>query len=215
MGLHASVAPLFEIEPLEWHAPEPGRFDALLFTSANGPRHAGLQLQELASLTGYCVGEATAAEARRAGVADVRVGPSDANAVLRMMVGDGIGRVLHLCGRDRLEVGDPRLEICRLATYVALARDQLAAEARDALVKGATVLLHSPRAAALFGRLVNEAGLSRSAISVAAISEAAAEAAGTGWAALGIAEQPRDQPLLEVAAKLCNKGAESGTGSRE
>ena len=57
--------------------------------------------------------------------------------------------------------------------------------------------------AALFGRLVDDAGLARERISVAAISAPASQAAGGGWQANVATAQPRDDALLELAAKLC------------
>ncbi len=212
MGMRAVVAPLFEMTAVEWQAPDPAGYDALLLTSANAPRYAGPELSRLATLTCYCVGEATAAVARQAGFGEVRMGPSDAGALLRMMAEDGSRRVLQLCGRDRIDLQHPALEIARVTVYAADAVDRLPPQARAALDQGAVTLLHSPRAARLFGRLVDEAGLNRSALRIAAISQAAADAAGHGWAAVRFAEHPRDQPLLEVAAKLCNSGSESGTG---
>ena len=44
----------------------------------------------------------------------------------------------------------------------------------------------------------------RGAISIAAISAAAAVAAGEGWAAVAIADKPTDEALLALAARLCN-----------
>ncbi len=41
-------------------------------------------------------------------------------------------------------------------------------------------------------------------ITVAAISLAAAEAAGSGWASIEIAETPNDEALLALATRLCN-----------
>jgi uroporphyrinogen-III synthase len=60
-------------------------------------------------------------------------------------------------------------------------------------------MVHSVRAAERFARLAAGKG----SIRVAAISAAAAEAAGEGWAAKAVAAAPRDQALLELAAKLC------------
>jgi uroporphyrinogen-III synthase len=40
-----------------------------------------------------------------------------------------------------------------------------------------------------------------------AISDAAAEAAGRGWEAVEVADQPNDEALLALAARLCNKPA--------
>jgi uroporphyrinogen-III synthase len=211
----AVVSPLFEVAPVAWQAPGASDFAALLLTSANAPRHAGAQLQALTGLRCYCVGDATEAEARRAGLTDLRVGAGDGNELLRMVASDGVQRVLHLCGRDHARLEHPQIEIIRIPVYAAAAVERLPLEAREALSEGAVVLLHSSRAARLFGALVDQSGLSRPSIRLVAISEAAAEAAGSGWASISIAPAPRDQPLLEVAAKLCNYGVDSGTGRRE
>jgi len=45
----------------------------------------------------------------------------------------------------------------------------------------------------------------RGATSIAAISEAAAEAVGEGWARIEVADQPSDDALLALAARLCDK----------
>jgi uroporphyrinogen-III synthase len=42
-------------------------------------------------------------------------------------------------------------------------------------------------------------------VAVAAISAAAADAAGGGWAAIEAAETPTDDALLALVARLCNK----------
>jgi uroporphyrinogen-III synthase len=83
----------------------------------------------------------------------------------------------------------------------------LSPDAAAALRAGAVALLHSPRAAAYLSSLVDEAGIARAGTALAAISRAAAEAAGDGWRKLGIAASPRDQALLECAAKLCKTAA--------
>jgi uroporphyrinogen-III synthase len=206
MGMATVVSPLLEVVPVAWQAPSPSNFDALLLTSANAPRHAGPQLQALAGLRCYCVGEATEAEARRAGFTDLRVGPGDGSELLRMIASDEVQRMLHLCGLDHAGLEHPQIETIHIPVYAAKAVEGLPLEASEALGAGAVTLLHSPRAARLFGALVDQVGLSRSTIRAAAISEAAADAAGSGWASLAVAPAPRDQPLLEVAAKLCNYG---------
>jgi uroporphyrinogen-III synthase len=45
----------------------------------------------------------------------------------------------------------------------------------------------------------------RSTISVAAISDAAAEAVGEGWRTVETADRPNDEALLALAARLCDK----------
>ena len=59
-GLEAVAAPLFEVEPLTWQAPDVDAFDGLLLTSANAVRHGGDELLKLRGLEVYAVGEATA-----------------------------------------------------------------------------------------------------------------------------------------------------------
>ena len=67
------------------------------------------------------------------------------------------------------------------------------------------VLVHSPRAGRRFAALVNQAGCERNSMAIAAISNAAAESTGDGWAQIKIAEAPSEDALLALAARLCNK----------
>lgn len=185
--------------PVAWEPPAE-HFDALLLTSANGARH-GLG-PRFTSLPCYTVGEATGQAARAAGAREVIAGPSDGAAAVALMAGAGVTRVLHLCGRDHIALTHPQVTIERRIVYAAEAARELPAEARRALDAGAPALLHSPRAAALFAALVP----ARGAVRIAAISAAAAEAAGPGWAEVHVAERPRDEALLELAARLCKTG---------
>ena len=107
--------------------------------------------------------------------------------------------MLHLCGIDHIAL--PGVE--RRIVYAADAADALPEAASGALAADAVALIHSPRAAAVFAGLVDD----RARIRLALISPAAAAAAGAGWAEMAVAARPRDEALLEVAAKLCNIGA--------
>jgi uroporphyrinogen-III synthase len=200
LGLEPVVAPLFTVEPVSWELPG-GAFDALLLTSANGARH-GIR-REFAALPCYAVGEATAEAARAAGASDVIAGPSDGAAAVALMAEAGVTRALHPCARDHIALTHPEMWIERRIVYAAEAAEALPPEARQALEAGALALLHSRRAAALFAALVPN----RAHLRIAAISHAAAEAAGQGWAEVHIAPAPRDQALLELAARLCKTGA--------
>lgn len=211
VGLDVVTAPLFTIEPLAWEIPA-GAFDAVMITSANAARHGGAGLAAFASLPCYAVGESSADAARTAGFADVRTGPSDGAALVAEMEADGIARAFHPSGRDHVALRSTAMKIERRAVYAAEPVEALPEKAATALQKGALALLHSPRAAAQFAMLVDAAGISRREIRVTAISEAAAAAAGGGWKTVAAAPAPRDEALLELAAKLCNKGAVSGTG---
>jgi uroporphyrinogen-III synthase len=200
LGLEPLLAPLFEVRPLPWEAPEASGLDGVLLTSAHAPRQAGPQLGQYLHLPSHAVGEATAAAAAQAGFTDVRAGPRDAAALLATI---GTGRLLHLCGRDHLPLEGTGVELVRRIVYAADAVDALPAAARRMLASGGLVLLHSPRAARTFAALVDEAGLPRSRVAVAAISAAAAAAAGGGWSRIESAAHPRDEALLELAAELC------------
>jgi uroporphyrinogen-III synthase len=193
-GLDAVAIPLFEIEPAEWEAPEASSFDGLLLTSANAVRVGGSQLEALRGLSVYAVGEATAEAARGAGFDLAASGDSGIDRLLESI--DGDLKLLHLCGEDRREPIDARQSITPVAVYRAKAIE----DPRLSNIGDAVALIHSPRA----GRRFAELGGDRRSIAVAAISDAAGEAAGPGWRAVEIAETPTDEALLAVAERLCN-----------
>ena len=194
LGLDAIALPLFEIEAVAWEAPEPGGFDGVLLTSANAIRHGGDGLQKLRGLPVYAVGEATGEAARDAGFDIAATGDAGVERLLGSIEADL--RLLHLCGEDRREPGDAQQRITPVAVYRAkpLDRPDLG-EAKDAVA-----LIHSPRAGGRFAELVTD----RASIAIAAISPAAAEAVGGRWESVEAAEQPNDDALLALAARLCN-----------
>jgi uroporphyrinogen-III synthase len=202
LGLEPVVAPLFSIAARRWDAPDPAGFDAVMLTSANALRFAGPALARFTHLPAFAVGEATAEMAYAAGFADIRRGPRDAAALIILMDAAGVRSAFHPCGEDRVALRRASVDILSVPVYAAEAVEALPAAAAEALAGGALALLHSPRAAALFAGMTT----GHEAIGIAAISAAAAEAAGSGWRSVDIAEQPRDQALLELAAKLCQTG---------
>lgn len=201
------MAPLFTIRSLEWDPDAPLDVDAVILTSASAARQAGPRLSGFITLPCYAVGEATAAAAEQAGFSEIRTGPADGAALLEMAARDGIRHPLHLCGQDHIPLEHPRLSIVRRLVYAVDPVDRLSPEAITALGDAALPLLHSPRAAALFAALADAAGLDRASIPLAAISEPAAAAAGSGWRSVHSASAPRDDALLELAAKLCKTGS--------
>lgn len=197
------VAPLFNIKALPWAPPAAEDFDAVMLTSANAARHGGSGLGGLLELPCYTVGEATAAAARETGFTEIRVGPDDGLSLLLDMQTDGVTRVLHLCGADHVTLEPAEIRIVRIPVYEAIAVPVLPPPA--AAIEGeAVALLHSPRAARLFAALAHD----RSRIAIAAISPRTARAADGGWREVAIAAYPRDAPLLELAAKLCQTEAQ-------
>jgi len=193
LGLDAAAVPLFEIEPLDWAAPE--SFDGLLLTSANAVRHGGEQLGKLRDLPVFAVGEATAAAARDAGFTVAKTGAAGVDALLGA-IDPGLN-LAHLCGDDRAVPAAAR----PLLTPVPVYRATPLAEPDLAATSGAVVLIHSPRAGRRFAELAGE----RASIAIVAISEAAAAAVGEGWGEVAVADQPNDHALLALAARLCNK----------
>jgi uroporphyrinogen-III synthase len=191
MGLEPIVAPLFTVRARAWPPPDPSRFDAVLLTSANAARHGGGGMTPFLGLPCYAVGESTARAARDAGFAEVHIGPSDAAALLALAEQDGAGSLLHLCGQDHVDLD----HVTSVPVYAAESSGALPPDVEQTLV-----LLHSPRAAARFAVL---AGNRRGAIRLAAISAETAAVAGAGWRSVDVAAAPRDQALLELAAKLC------------
>ena len=195
-GLEAIRVPLFEIQPVEWTAPDPAAFDGLLLTSANALRFGSDELEKLRALPVYAVGEATAEAARKAGFIISATGDSGIVQLLGSISPNL--RLVHLCGADRKTAAGAAQAITAIVVYRAMEIDapELASAA------GTVALIHSPRAGRRFAELVARRG----AISIAAISPAAAEAAGVGWKSVAAAERPTDEALLALAATLCNNG---------
>lgn len=201
-GLDPFVAPLFSITGVAAEAVTPDAYDAILLTSANGARFAP---PGLGAIPCYAVGEATAAAARAAGFAVVCSGPSDGAAAVALMARNGVQGALHLCGRDHLTLSHPDIRLDRLVVY--------ASEALPAppLAGPAVALVHSPRAGARLAQLAQDKGT----ILIAAISDAAACAAGEGWRLKAVAKAPRDAALLELAAALCKYASETAREAQD
>jgi uroporphyrinogen-III synthase len=194
LGLDAVAVPLFEVEPVPWQVPDASAFDGLLLTSANAVRHAGNLLQDLRGLKVYAVGEATADAARDAGFDIAATGDAGVDSLLSSIEPDL--KLLHLCGVDRQKAEEPQQEITRIEVY--LSREVISADLPD--IEGSVALIHSPRASRRLADLVEQRG----SIRIAAISWSAADAAGKGWMSIDVAEQPNDDALLALAARLCN-----------
>lgn len=192
IGLDVVRCPLFEVEPVQWDAPDPARYDALLLTSANAIRHGGGQLATLRSLPVHAVGEATASGARDASFDVTTVGERDIVELLARIPPEA--RLLHLAGENYRDVQDQRIE--RRIVY----RSKEIAEPELPPLAGLVVAVHSPRA----GRRLSELAGARSETAIAAISQAAAQACGGGWERVEASDAPNDTSLLALAAMLCH-----------
>lgn len=200
LGLDAVSMPLFGVHPLEWTPPDPNIFDAVLATSANALRHGGGGLAHFRHLPLHAVGEATAEAAREAGFDDVVAGGGNVEALLGSLP-TGL-RLFYPCGRDRRDLSAARQAILSVPVYAA---EALPMPEGFADIADAVVAVHSPRAAERLAELADVARIDRSNVRIAAISEAAASAAGSGWETVASAAGPNDGALLELAARLCEK----------
>lgn len=197
-GLTAIRLPLFAVHALDWTAPDPDAFDALILTSANAPRLAGSCLDAFAHLPVFAVGPATAAAARKRGLTVNETGDRDGADLVATMAARGFSRALLLAGREHA-LHDGGIIARSIAVYAA---DPLPVDsgAIEALV-GSIMLLHSARAARRFNDIVGD---TRASICLAAISPAVAEAAGTGWSDVAAAPSPDDDALIALARRLAD-----------
>ncbi|BBB10185.1 uroporphyrinogen-III synthase [Sphingopyxis sp. EG6] len=202
LGLDARAMPLFAAHPIDWALPAPTNYDALLLTSAQAVRLAGVQLAELAALPVHAVGEATANAARAAGLTVVQTGTADGQALLDAMASEKIGRILWLCGRERSEF-DPRGALLDPRACYGVEPAEPPGDWAEVIAAPAVLLAHSARAARRIGDLV---GASRGHLALVAISPAVAAAAGAGWAEQVAAAAPTDAAMLALAHALCHKG---------
>jgi uroporphyrinogen-III synthase len=197
-GLTAISLPLFAASAIDWVVPDPARFDALILTSANATRLAGARLDDLAHLPVFAVGPATAAAARARGLALAETGSGDGAEIVATLTARGFTRALLLAGRERRV--HPGGVVAEAITVYA--SDPLPIDTRQlAALADGVALLHSARAAARLSELV---GTSRASIRLVAISEAAAAAAGPGWAAVAAAPVPDDATLIALARRLAD-----------
>lgn len=202
LGVQGVGIPLFETVPIEWTAPDPDNFDALMFTSANAVRLAGDGLARLRVLPVLAVGDATAQAAREAGFDVMATGDSDAQALLRSTQQSGIQRALHLGGRESMVspgVGSGDIVHESIIVYAS----DPAPVAPDALagVVDGVALLHSPRAAQRFAALVDASNFARNRIILATLSPAITQAAGEGWRTIWTAPAPTDSALTKLVSE--------------
>lgn len=201
MGLPAIGAPLFAIEPVEWSAPDPAGFDAILAGSANAFRYGGGQLARLAGLPVHAVGDSTAQAARTAGFTVTSTGTGGLQPVLDSLP-SGL-RLLRLAGEWRVPLRAPAgIAIDERVVYRA-APLPLAAEAAGALGEGAVAVIHSGEAARWFADECVRLGIDRARVSLAVLAPRIAEAAGEGWRLVAIAPRTSDAALLAMAADMC------------
>lgn len=197
-GVSARAMPLFAMEPRLWTLPEGSAATALAVTSANAVRHAGDGLHRISPLPLFAVGRATAEAASAAGLVPVWAGEGDAQDVAAALATAGHSQFYHLCGHDHVSLGAGAIPLVTYEAVPVPPPNTLLLALREPMV----ILVHSPAAARHLAALVDERGVGRSHLSIAAISVNAAAAAGKGWQEVAIAAKKDDEALTDLAARL-------------
>ncbi len=215
---HAPViAPLFTLEflhpPAEFSAAL-AACQAVLLTSANGAR-ALAEASDQRGRSIFAVGDTTASTAEGLGFASVTsAGGSgeDLAALVRQRLTPGDGPLLHVSGSEiAVDLGEALksdgFEVRRFALYDAREASALPDSARAALEARALdiVPFFSPRATALFARLVEQAGLAESLRGVTAIGispAALAPLAKLSFKSTVAAARPTRQAVLDEIDRL-------------
>lgn len=192
-GHEALLMPLFAVEPVAWVAPSAKEYDAILLTSGNAVREAGPGLAAFAHLPAYAVGKVTAVAAEQAGL---HVAHSGTAGVEELVNGFRDIRLLWLAGEDHKAFAVPASVEVDLRVVYRSAALPTPSDCSDVITQADYVLLHSARAAERFSTLIAEQRLDRADISVAALSENIAVAAGGGWKSVHVAGEPTDAALL-------------------
>lgn len=207
-GLEPLLAPLISVR----FRPESltiDNFGAIAFTSANGVR-AFAHTSPDRSLPVYCVGQATADAASRAGFATVHIAAGDVDSLaetIANVAAPSTKPVLHVAGTRR--AGDllALLEKAGIAakrqvlyeTQEAISLPAIAAQAFQEPQR-LYVPLFSPRTARLLVALIKQAGLQEHTHTADAIclSKAVAEAAsGLSWASVSIVSERNANAVLD------------------
>ena len=212
-GHVAVIAPLFRLDILH----PPGDFaaalaacQAVLLTSANGAR-ALAEASEQRSKPVFAVGDTTAATAEGLGFTAVTSAAGDGAALAELVaqrLDPKTGPLVHVSGADVAgEIAPEGFEVRRFALYEAREADALPDSARAALQARAldAATFFSPRASALFARLVTAAGLVDAChiVSAIAISPAAAQPlAALPFKRTVAAARPTRQAVLDEIDRL-------------
>lgn len=203
LGLDALGCALFEVEPVDWSAPDSSEFDALLVGSSNVFRHGGTSLTKLETLPVHAVGGATAEGAREKGFIVAQTGKGGLQTLLDGLDGRTI-RFLRLAGEKKVELTPPEgISIETRIVYRTIPLEIGTACSSALREEGGVALLHSGEAARRLREECTRLGIDRSKLTLAALGPRIAEMAGRGWESVHTAERPLDAELLALAQALC------------
>jgi uroporphyrinogen-III synthase len=214
LGIEPVIEPLLTIATLPTALPSLDGVRALLFTSANGVRALAAK-SDRRDLAVFAVGPATAEAARTAGFNAIETAEGDADALARLVAArlkPDAGKLIHVAGNTVTgdlvgQLSTQGYAVERIALYDAVPADALSPRVADDLAAGRIdwVLLFSPRTAAIFARLVRNAGRVDALKNCTALclSPPVAEAVSSlPWHRVRIATRPDQANLLALAENL-------------
>lgn len=201
-GLEVICLPAFGSAPRRWEADPPESYVGVMLTSANSLRHAGDGLRPYLHLPAFAVGEATARAAHAAGFASVVTGEGDVARLIAHISTLGLHRILHLSGEDVTPYDPLGVEVDQRIVYRVFPLD-IGPALNAVLPRHPVLMLHSANAGKRVAALIEQP--LRALCAVVAIGPAAAHSALQGWEKVAIAAHPRDDAMLEEAARLCGR----------
>ncbi|MCF6215152.1 MAG: uroporphyrinogen-III synthase [Emcibacter sp.] len=215
LGHRVQAEPLLHINFLSREKIDLTNFQAVAFTSANGVR-AFVHIDQNRDIPCFAVGEATAAEAQKAGFQTIST--ADGNVIelaelITRRLNKASGPILHISGRDIAGDLSGRLEAAgfkpvRAALYKAVKSAALTTAAQKLITSGqiSHIPFYSPRSAKIFMDLIHLSHLEDHLTKITALclSPAVSDVIGSSsWQGILTAKHPNQSSLFHlVGVKL-------------
>jgi uroporphyrinogen-III synthase len=168
MGHNSAIVPLIEIVPYTDVSIPEKSYQAICVTSANGLRSASLP-DRLKHLPIFTLGPHSAAQARLAGFADIRMGGGNVEGLTQFITENlpsNQGPLLYLSGKETSGDLEGQLQARGYSVDRIIAYDAKPAspDLEPHLKNADAVLLYSPRSALLWTALMQTQGISASGL---------------------------------------------------
>jgi len=210
-GIAPLIWPLTRIVPTATTVKLPFATGAFLFTSANGVRGLAA-LTNRRDLPAFCVGEATARAARKAGFRDCFSADGDARSLADLARRSGIRDFFHPRGHDvagdlKGWLAETGQKVTDAVLYKAEETGPPPAPIAAALARGGVGLatVWSRRGAEILARQLPDAGAALGGTGLLAISQAAAEPLKeSGFRRIVVTEAPNASAMLAGIRSYCS-----------
>ena len=204
------IEPLMHVEFIEAPKIDLAGVQAILLTSANGAR-ALAQATSERGIALFCVGEASAGQARADGFNNITNSAGDSTALAKRVIADCApsgGSLLHVAGSVVAgdlagQLASAGFEARREVLYTAVVATDLSDDVKRALAEGNmdAVMLFSPRTAKTFVSLLHNAHLEGAwaGLDLLCLSQAVAdEMAGLACRSIRVAKKPTTEAMLAL-----------------